>query len=1492
MQFAPEIQNWFDRTYPSPTDAQAQAWPLIANGENVLVTAPTGSGKTLTAFLWALNQLLTRAWDPDEASSPTRVLYISPLKALNNDIQRNLVEPLAALQPLFPDTQIRVATRSGDTPQSERRRMLRKPPDILITTPESLNLLLSSQGGRTLLTGIRTVILDEIHAVFGSKRGVHLISAVDRLVRLSGDFQRIALSATVRPIDTVAAFVAGLHANGKPRPIRTVISTDSKSYDLKVRYIPPPEPEPNMDLENPEAPRQTDEFWLPIIEEMRDIIDRNQSTLFFVNSRRTCEKLTFLVNQDEPEPLAFAHHGSLSREIRTTVEHRMKAGDLPAIIATSSLELGIDIGSLDEVVLVQSPPGIAAATQRLGRAGHQVGETSRGTLFPVGPRDILEAGVLTAAVLAGDLEPTSPVDMPLDVLAQHIISMTGTEVWDLDELYASFRCSHPFRKLTRDSFDRVLDMLAGRYVDTRIRELSPRIIVDKLDNTAIARRGALLTLYSSGGVIPDRGYYKMRHQETGARIGELDEEFVWEARVGQTFSFGTQNWRIQRITHDDVYVIPGSNAKAAPPFWRADGMHRDFHFAERVLQFLEEADTRLKDEAFWQAQVHLDEPAREALLDWLLDQRDHTGTSLPHRHHVVVEHIESGPDGSAGKEIVLHTGWGGEVNEPFALALEAAWKRHCGQELRTYASNYSITLVQEEDLRAEELLNLVRPDEIESLLRERLEASGFFGARFREAAGISLMLPKRRVNERLPLWMSRLKSQKLLEAVSQTSEFPVLLEAWRSCLRDAFDLEHLKQLLAELQSGAIALSHCKTFRPSPFAAADAWRQVNLHMYMDDSALTSGAGGKSSLSDELIRELTDDPTMRPRIPRAVATEFEQKRQRLAPGYAPETAPELVDWVRERVVMPAAEFDRLVAAIDLDPEEKAAMLAQAEPKLCRIDGLSKDQPRPLVHARERDLSALTAVESDEQEDEILAAKTALLAEWLSFYGPVADNHVWQTLGINDEDVPLDVVRGKLTDDADVTQRCDRATYEILLRMTRARARPQIQPRPLAELTPFLATWQNLHEAESGIDGLRDALERLACLGAPAALWERELLPARVPAYAGMQLDTVLREGTMHWAGSGEKRLTFCFGSELDLLPAREGMKPLQGVLRDGLPARREEEQEQEENQQAPSALSSLFPDPHARYDLAALKRHFSGSLTELREQLWSRAWQGELSTDSFAPVREGVANKFEHGPRSPAAPVAADSSQNTPQSAPRAPRRGRRARTSGRRWSAPTLPAGSWFPLPLPPAPDLLEQQEQSRERVRILLDRYGILFRELLQREAPGFRWRDIFRSLRLMEFSGELTTGYFFEGVPGPQFVTPRALGHFQRAFPERVFWLCAADPISLCGLGLPHDSLPPELPRRLPGNHLVYRGNELVLRSENHAQRLRIDLRPEDPDLPAALGVLHHLLERDVQPRSKLRVESINGDDPNRSEFLPLLQSHFDVQPDYKKIYLHRRLR
>jgi len=523
--FHPLMGAWFADHVGVPTAAQQQAWPRIADGEHVLITAPTGSGKTLTAFLWAIDRLVTGAWP----CGHTSVLYVSPLRALNNDIRRNLLTPLKQLRSVFeqageefPD--IGVLTRSGDTPQSDRRRMLRHPPEILITTPESLNLLLSSHGGRSILTGLSTVILDEIHAVVGSKRGVHLITGVDRLVQLSGEFQRIALPATVRPLETVAAFVGGFRMAAigeaepdyQPRPVTVLESSADKRYDIQVRF-PPAAADPD----------DRDSVWEPLVDEFRSIIQRNTSTLLFTNSRRLCEKLTLFINSDRQQPTAYAHHGALSREIREAVERKLKAGELSAIVATSSLELGIDVGALDEVVLVQSPTSVSSAIQRIGRAGYQVGETSCGTLFPTHSHDFLEAAVLASAIVSRDIEAVRPVTAPLDVLAQVIISMVGIESWDIDELFNVIRCSHPYRELSRKHFDLVLNMLAGRYAHSRVRELKPRVSIDRVDNNVVARKGALQELYLSGGTIPDRGYFHLRHQDYNARIGELDEEFVW-----------------------------------------------------------------------------------------------------------------------------------------------------------------------------------------------------------------------------------------------------------------------------------------------------------------------------------------------------------------------------------------------------------------------------------------------------------------------------------------------------------------------------------------------------------------------------------------------------------------------------------------------------------------------------------------------------------------------------------------------------------------------------------------------------------------------------------------------------------------------------------------------------------------------------------------------------------------------------------------------------
>jgi ATP-dependent helicase Lhr and Lhr-like helicase len=789
-QFHPLIAQWFEERVGRPTDIQRKAWPKIAAGEHLLITAPTGSGKTLAAFLWALNRLITG----QGSIGLTSVLYVSPLRALNYDIQRNLLGPLDELRQIFKEAgedfpDIRVLTRSGDTPQADRRQMLRHPPEILITTPESLNLLLSSQGGRSILTNISTVILDEIHAVIGTKRGPYLMTAVDRLVRLSGEFQRIALSATIRPMEKVAEFVAGFRLAGEdgnfsytPRPISILRSDVRKEYDLRVSF---------SDETRWEQGRSV---WDPLVEELKKIIARNRSTLVFVNSRRLCEMLTLMINQGEEEPIAYAHHGSLALEIRSEVERRLKAGALRAIVATHSLELGIDIGALDEVVLIQSPFSVSSAIQRVGRSRHQVGEMSRGTLFPTHPKDVLEAAVLAPAILNQDIESFKTIRCPLDVLAQVIVSMVGVETWDRDDLFANVKASYSYRSLTREQFDLVLNMLAGRYGGSRVRELRPLVSIDRIDNTVIARRGALQALYLSGGVIPDRGYFHLRHQETNARIGDLDEEFVWEASVGETFTFGTQNWQIRRITHNDVFVLPAHPKATAAPFWKGEENGRDFHFSERIGQFLEELDSRLDEVDLPRSlgqKNRMDVEAAQKLVEFLKRQKEATGCPLPHRHHLVVEFTSSGPGGAPGQQAIIHTMWGGRVNRPLAMALDAGWEARFGYRLELYVGNDCIVLQLPDRISGDELLSLVRSTAIESVLRTRLEGSGFFGARFRECAGRALLLPRAKFNERIPLWLSRLRSQKLLDAVLQYDDFPILLETWRTCIQDEFDVESL-----------------------------------------------------------------------------------------------------------------------------------------------------------------------------------------------------------------------------------------------------------------------------------------------------------------------------------------------------------------------------------------------------------------------------------------------------------------------------------------------------------------------------------------------------------------------------------------------------------------------------------------------------------------------------------------------------------------------------
>ncbi|MBN2383076.1 DEAD/DEAH box helicase, partial [bacterium] len=1476
-----------------PTEVQEQSWAEIAEGRHVLLTAPTGSGKTMAAFLWSLNQFSTGRLP----CGRTRVLYISPLKALNNDIQRNLIRPLQELSEYFKERgesfpAIRVQTRSGDTPESERRQMVRRPPEILITTPESLNLLLSSRNGRSMLETVATVILDEIHALIGSKRGVHLMSGVERLALSAGEFQRIALSATIKPIEAVVDFVAGYTLMGdqaaphyRKREIAVVQTQASKQYALTI--ISPDRSEQGVIDQS---------IWSALVAQIMAIIERHRSTLIFTNSRRLCEKITNMINESVGELVAYAHHGSLSREVRFEVEQRLKRGELKAIVATNSLELGIDIGPLEQVVLVQSPNTISSAIQRIGRAGHQVGAVSSGTLFPTHAQDLLEATVLARAIVEQDIEPVRPVKNSLDVLSQVIISMLGVSDWDIDELYHVLRCCYSFHELDWSQYELVLEMLAGRYAQTRIRELRPKVTLDRLENRVRLKKGALFDLYLSGGTIPDRGYFKLRLEKDKTLLGELDEEFVWEAAIGQTFTLGTQNWQIVRMTPNEVFVHPAAADKLATPFWKADGFSRDYHYSERIGQFLEHMENKLgQGDPITELtdRYNLQTGPAQQLIDFLSSQREYTNAALPHRHHIVLEYVQTGPQQGPGNQLIIHTFWGSTLNQPYALALTAAWEQKFHHQPELYSTNDNIVLQLPHAISGEELLALVTCANLETLLRHKLESSGFFGARFRENAGRALLLTRTKFHERMPLWLTRLRSQKLLDAVRHFPDFPIVLETWRTCIWDEFDLVQLKQVLNELEIGSIAWSECHTFQLSPMARATAWRQTNYYMYLDDTPKNSGT---SRLSSSLIQDIMTSPHLRQAFKNEIVSEFVAKRQRTFPGYLPDQADDVLDLVKERVMVSLDEWHVLEQGLlHSYPDQAGALIAQVQSKLEFVQSGAGKQIVVVAHEHADQVKILleipitawsnqtTSSTPDTLGSPVLAA--TLLLEWLSFYGPLTVSEITCKTGLSPDLISrliADLVEtdgvlvGQFIQGSDQEYVCETKNYEILLRLSRAAARPVVQTRGLEWLAPFLASYQHLNLDNPQRENLEQCLEKLVCYPLPASLWETDILPARLNGYRPEWLDLLLKQSDLRWLGSEKERILFCFENELDLLSA------------DDVDLLHTLSSESEQNGEAeivtsPTArdhdnlIETLFRDPLARYDFSSLLRLSTLSPAELNEQLWAAVWAGALTSDSFASLRTALTCRFKIPDI-----VAGPEMQATR-------RRGHGTRFARWRGALPTT--GSWFKLPCQTYKyDPLEQQEIIKERCKIVLDRYGIVFRELLTREMPLFNWSALVRTLRLLEWSGEVVTGHFFDGIPGLQFMSLKAFRLFQRhehEYDRKLFWCNALDPISLCGTGL--YALKHRLPQRNRRNHLVYRGPDLVFISENMGKNLTISVLPDDTELILILAPLRAMLERSFQPIRKIVVETINGRPAAQSPYLDIFRTAFDLSIDFKKIILHQ---
>ncbi|MDR0730661.1 MAG: DEAD/DEAH box helicase, partial [Treponema sp.] len=867
--FHPLINDWFTAVYGKPTAIQRAAWPLIEEGRNVLALAPTGSGKTLTAFLSALSRFCLGSYDAEKLS----VLYVSPLKALNEDIKRNLLEPLRGLRNWFEGAgqvfpPISVETRSGDTPQAERRRLYRKPPSILVTTPESLGILLLNPRGRELLSTLRCLILDELHSVLGTKRGSFLSCQVDRLaLQGDGEFQRIGLSATVKPPETAAEFLGALNKNGKPREVSIAAPPWEKQIDFRVE-------EKGETGEDPAA-------------RILRRVEMNRGTLVFTGSRREAERLNYAINLSAGRSISCVHHGSLSKELRQAVEQGLAEGKLPCVVATSSLELGIDIGSADEVILAGSPMSVSSSLQRIGRSGHGVGRTSRGRFIPLKTADLLCAAGLALGIREREIEETRPIENPLDILAQISLALVAEGDRRIDGLYTLLRGFYVFRNLDRAAYERVIAMLAGyggNGESLRLRELKPRLYLDRVEGSLSAVPGTLALLYSSGGVIPSRGLYAMRLAGGKGKIGELDEEFVWERRVGDCFNLGNRSWRITAIGDEAVEVAPAAFDSGFIPFWRADPLFRSPLLSRRILEILDRFNAQ--GELSADMLPEFSGAALEALNRYLVSQKKaQGGIPLPGTAHIVCE-IGRG-DGKQGLfRVLLHSFRGGAINYPLSLAIAQELEDRGGGRVESFSDNNTILFLLPnldeqspadiEQLMAGVLLSLDRGGALsraERQFRRRFESSSRFGAAFREAAERSLVLPKTGFGRRTPLWIIRQRSKRLFDTLASPAEgvfedgaledqgFPLIAEAWRSCLRDEFDMEGFRELTGALGNGTLGFSFFHSAGGSPFAAGIIWQETNALLYEGDERKDLGFRGTRrafpgegiSLSGRIISE---------------------------------------------------------------------------------------------------------------------------------------------------------------------------------------------------------------------------------------------------------------------------------------------------------------------------------------------------------------------------------------------------------------------------------------------------------------------------------------------------------------------------------------------------------------------------------------------------------------------------------------------------------------
>jgi ATP-dependent Lhr-like helicase len=1413
--FSERTRTWFERTFDGPTPAQEQGWPVIASGAHTLIQAPTGSGKTLAAFLYALDRLVEQPGDG------LRVLYVSPLKALNYDVERNLRGPLAGLQ-----ANVRVAVRTGDTSQKERQAMLREAPDILITTPESLFLMLTSQA-RSLLTTVDTVILDEVHAVAGTKRGAHMALSLERLERLRGEasFQRVALSATQRPLEEIGKFVSG------GRPIELVDAGVAKRLDLEVvvpvedmrelgstAQLPQPEYDrgPADAMITPGLEVGSNSIWPSMYPALLELVRAHRSTICFVNNRRLAERLALRINELAEEEVARAHHGSLAREQRVLIEEDLKAGRIPCLVATSSLELGIDMGAVDLVVQVESPKSVARGLQRVGRAGHELGATSKGRIFPKFRADLLECAVVAKAMREGAIEETAIPRNPLDVLAQHVVAISAEEEIAVDELHDLVRGAYPFADLARSQLDNVLDMLAGRYPSDEFAELRPRIVWDRTAGVIRGRTGARRLAVTNAGTIPDRGLYGVFQVDGGGRVGELDEEMVYEAREGQTFMLGASTWRIEEITRDRVLVSPAPGVPGAVPFWKGEGVGRPYELGARIGAASREL-AALSDERATRnlrEDYHLDELASRNLLAFLREQE--RSSALPNDKSIVVERFR---DEIGDWRVCVLTPFGGRVHAPWSMALAARLRDSLGLEVQSLWSDDGIAL-HFADADAPPPLSdlLLEPDELEDLVVQEVGSTALFGARFRENAARALLIPRRRPGQRTPLWQQRLKAQSLLEVARKYGSFPIVLETYRECLQDVFDLPALRGILRGLSAREIDLVEVETPSASPMASSLLFDYVATYMYEDDTPAAERRAQALSLDRELLRELLGQEELRDLIDPGALAEVEGS---LLPQ--PRNADELHDLLRRAGDLRDGELDAGFAET-LVRERRAfrarvgvdeATIAAEDAGLYRDafgvmppGGLPETFLEPVADALERVVLRYARTRGP--------FTTGALA---ARYAQPSEDVEALLAGLEARDL---LVRGELRPGGVEREWCDPDVLRRIRRASLAVLRRQVEPAEQAALGLFLPGWHGIDRRAT----LREALVPLQGLALPVALWESEILPRRVPGYQPAALDQLCASGEAVWVGSGLDRVALYYREDAPLLGSPASGEPLAGPVHDALRA-------------ALGRSAEFWPDLVAALGVDP---------AEALPVLWELVWNGEVTNDAWAPLRA----KRRYG-----VPAAE-----------RRPRRFSRSRASGQvatagRWSL----AGRLF------AGDAVSRAPDRRALAELLLERQGIVTRDGVRAEGVPGGYGAVYGELKGLETVGACRRGYFVEGLGGAQFALPGAverLRELRDVDDDEPLVLAAADPAQPYGGVLPWPKRAAARAARVAGAHVVLLGGEAALYVERGGRSL-LPLREPDADwLRPALAALVAWVRSDRGRR--LSVERFDGMPVVDSDALSLL--------------------